>query len=109
MADAAAAMDAAFVALWEFEVEPAQRAEFERAYGPQGGWVRLFRAAAGYLGSELLRDQARAGRYVTLDRWRSRADWQAFHDAHADAYARLDRECLALTRDERALGEFEAT
>jgi hypothetical protein len=35
--------------VWEFRPAVHRRAEFERAYGPAGGWVRLFSSAPGYL------------------------------------------------------------
>ena len=49
---------AGFVTLWEFRVAPGRQAEFERNYGPGGPWIPLFRRAPGYLGSELLQDNA---------------------------------------------------
>jgi hypothetical protein len=33
-----------FVALWEYEVKPGEEERFEKAYGPDGDWVRLFRS-----------------------------------------------------------------
>jgi hypothetical protein len=35
-----------FVALWEYEVKQGCEKRFEEAYGPDGGWVRLFRSNA---------------------------------------------------------------
>lgn len=92
------------VLVWEFRVPAAHREEFERRYGPAGDWARLFARGEGYLGTQLLRDAADPGRYLTLDRWRSAADWEAFRAAHAADYAALDAMCEALTTDERALG-----
>jgi heme-degrading monooxygenase HmoA len=95
-----------FTTLWTFTVPPDRRAEFEFHYGPEGTWVRLFRRAPGYLGSELLRDRADAQRYVTVDRWESREAWQAFRRQFAADYERLDREFEALTTAESPLGEY---
>ena len=64
--------------LWEFYVPAARQAEFEAAYGANGPWARLFAQGAGFVSVELLRCGDRAGRYVTVDRWRSRADFDAF-------------------------------
>ena len=97
------------VLVWEFHVAAAHREEFERRYGPAGDWARLFSRHAGYLGTQLLRDTAMAEadgthRYLTLDRWRSPADWDAFRAAHAADYRALDAACEALTVAERPLG-----
>jgi heme-degrading monooxygenase HmoA len=99
------------VLVWEFRVPAAQRTEFERRYGPAGDWAQLFARGDGYLGTQLLHDTLDPDRYLTLDRWRSAADWEAFRAAHAADYAALDAVCEALTTDERALGahaEFAA-
>jgi len=93
--------------LWEFDVEPAHAAEFERVYGPQGDWSKLFRLSAGYLSTELWRDVEVAGRYWTLDRWRSAAELDAFRREHAAAYAELDARCARLTRNERRITEMD--
>ena len=72
---------AGFTTLWEFTVPPGRQSEFEAHYGPEGDWVRLFRRATGYLGSELLQDRADPQRYLTVDRWTSPEAWRAFRDA----------------------------
>jgi heme-degrading monooxygenase HmoA len=97
-----------FVVAWEFRVRPGREAEFERRYGPDGDWARLFRAGEGYEGTVLLRDVKDAGRYVVTDTWRDAARYEAFHEQHADAYRDLDAECAALTLEERKVGAFEA-
>jgi heme-degrading monooxygenase HmoA len=97
---------AGYTTLWEFAVRPERRAEFESHYGPEGGWVRLFRQAPGYLGSELLHDPRDPLRYVTIDRWESREAWRAFRQAFGAEYERLDREFEGLTTRETPLGEY---
>ena len=60
-----------YVTVWEFRVRPEAFEVFERIYGPDGDWVRLFQTAEGYVTTELNRDLRQAGRYVTLDFWTS--------------------------------------
>lgn len=91
---------------WEFEVRPGLESEFERHYGPDGSWARLFRLAPGYVETLLLRDRAQPNRYVTIDRWRSAAEHDRFKADFAEQYRRLDAECEQLTLAERALGEW---
>jgi heme-degrading monooxygenase HmoA len=93
--------------LWEFQVAPERVAAFERAYGPDGDWVALFRRAPGYLRSELLRDLGEPQRFVSIDHWETRAAWEEFRTRFAAEYAELDARCEALTLHERELGCFE--
>lgn len=93
--------------LWEFTVTPEHAAEFAQVYGPAGPWVALFKQSAGYLGTLLLRDQANPQRFITVDRWRSAADYQAFRAASAAAYCDLDERCQSLTEHERSLGSYD--
>ena len=95
-----------FATLWEFTVKASRQAEFESHYGPDGTWVRLFRKAPGYLGSELLHDRAETLRYVTIDHWASADDWYEFRKRFAADYELLDRDCEGLTTREAPLGEF---
>ena len=44
--------------------------------------------------------------YLTIDRWRSRAAYDAFVHASGPAYAALDRRGDALTVNEHRLGAF---
>ena len=92
--------------VWEYRVRPGAEEPFERLYGPAGGWVALFRGAAGYVGTELLRDDAGPRRYLTIDRWESRELYAEFRRGSGAAYQTLDREGDALTEHERLLGEF---
>ena len=55
-----------------------RESDFECDYGPAGESARLFRRADGYLGTELLRRSDNQGEYLTLDRWESRATYEAF-------------------------------
>ena len=98
---------AGYATVWEFRVRTDRREEFERDYGPQGSWARLFRQAKGYIGTELLRDRSEPLRYLTIDRWASLEAYHAFHAEFAQAYAALDERCAELTTHEAALGEYD--
>jgi heme-degrading monooxygenase HmoA len=47
---------------------------FTAAYAADGAWGELFDRAAGFLGTELYRDAARADRFLTIDRWQDERD-----------------------------------
>jgi heme-degrading monooxygenase HmoA len=91
--------------IWRFKPIAGAEARFEAANGPRGTWAELFRTAPGYVRTELLREQG--GRYVTIDYWRSLADWDDFTRRRREAYAELDRACEALNETEERIGVFE--
>jgi heme-degrading monooxygenase HmoA len=93
-----------YVIVWRYEVAEANREAFERAYGPAGDWGRLFGEADGYIGTELLTDGA--GQYMTIDRWRSEADFQAFQTEKGEDYRALDERFEVLTSAEERIGAF---
>jgi len=96
-----------FVVLWEFEVKSGCEQGFERVYGPDGEWVRLFRGDANYQGTRLLRDTARDGIYVTIDLWRSRDAYERFRTAARGSYAAIDATCEGMIASERHVGSYE--
>jgi heme-degrading monooxygenase HmoA len=95
-----------YLILWEFTVRPERAAEFERAYGTNGDWAKLFARSARYRGTELLRDRETAGRYLTIDRWTSGDAYEAFERRWRAEYDALDGKCETLTLTERRLGGF---
>jgi heme-degrading monooxygenase HmoA len=92
--------------VWEFRVTPEHEAAFEAIYGPEGAWAELFRRDPGFLGTELLRDVAERGRYLTIDRWTSPAAFESFRRRWAEEYEALDQRCEPLTQQELAVGSF---
>ena len=96
-----------YTILWEFHVPQDRRAAYEAAYGPNGAWARLFAQGEGFIGVELLRCTGQ-GRYITVDRWRSRVDFEAFKRKFGDAYEALNTELEHLKARERRIGAFDA-
>jgi heme-degrading monooxygenase HmoA len=95
-----------FVILWEFEVKPGSAPAFERVYGAQGDWVRLFRSDPHYRMTHLLRDTSRPGIYCTMDFWDSKLAHENFKNDCREAYQTMDRETEGLSLRERHLGSF---
>lgn len=94
-----------FVRVWEYEVPGDRAGAFAAAYAAHGAWGELFSRAAGYLGTELYRDAVRAGRFLTIDRWRNEQDWRSFLRAFGPAYESLDAQFEGLAVTERSLFE----
>ncbi|TMJ16457.1 MAG: hypothetical protein E6G94_04065 [Alphaproteobacteria bacterium] len=95
-----------YAILWTYAVKADERGRFERTYGPDGEWARLFARAEGYLGTELYLDAD--GSYLTIDRWESQARFAAFLTAHRADYDALDSETEGLTVEERRIGAWES-
>lgn len=96
-----------FQIVWEFEIEPGRADEFKRAYGSEGVWATLFREGEGFLGTELFRSLGQRERYMTIDRWSSRAAFENFKQARAREYADIDARCESLTKAERLIATQE--
>ncbi|HLT72486.1 MAG TPA: antibiotic biosynthesis monooxygenase [Cyclobacteriaceae bacterium] len=96
-----------FTYIWEFIVKDSEQTAFEKAYGPEGDWVRLFRKSQGYLGTELHQDQSNPLRYLTLDYWRSKEDRDAFRLQFAHEFQQLDARCEKFAVQEKFLGDYD--
>jgi heme-degrading monooxygenase HmoA len=95
------------VRIWKFLPRAEREAEFARAYGSAGEWARLFSSAPGYIGTELLAPREPGGWWMTIDRWRSIEDFEAFQGHHGEAYRRLDAELEDVAGEEQFVGTFE--
>ena len=91
--------------LWRYRVRPDKTDAFEAAYAPDGDLVRQFRRAEGFIGTELMRGPEAS--YLTIDRWRSAEDFEAFLAGHRADYDALDRKAESWTLDEERIGLWE--
>lgn len=96
-----------FVRIWEYEVPADALPAFRAAYSAEGEWARLFGRHEGYLGTELYSGPDRETYFVTIDRWRTAQDWQAFRAEFAPEYQALDARFDGLGAIERSV--FEGT
>ena len=96
-----------FIVIWEYRVKPEKQAEFEQFYSAEGNWAELFKRGAGFTGTELWQDEGEPLRYLTIDRWKSQAQYEAFQTQWAEAYQALDAQCEALTEQEARLGGWQ--
>ena len=104
-ADTNAENSGCLVAVWRFRVRSGKISEFVKDYGPGGAWEKLFRRGRGYVSTELLRDASDPTVFITIDRWKSRIDYDTFRREFADDYLALDTRCAAYTEDEELLLE----
>ena len=93
--------------LWEFQVSPQNCAAFEKAYNGEGIWARLFRRDSNYVRTILVRDSEGTSPYLTIDVWKDRESYLQFKHHFAAEYAKIDKDCEALSDSERLIGVFE--
>lgn len=98
-----------YIIIWEYQVKPEKQSEFETLYSSAGAWDGLFRKGTGYLGTELSHDETNPRRYLTIDRWKSREDYEGFLSRWKKEYNALDVQCEGLTESESCTGKFHVT
>jgi heme-degrading monooxygenase HmoA len=91
--------------VFSYEVRDADA--FESVYGPGGDWEQFFAGAAGYIGTELLRDVEIPSRYLVIDRWDSPDAYNTFAAAHREEYMRRVDDTRFHYDQELRLGTFE--
>ena len=91
--------------VFSYEVRDAEA--FERAYGTDGEWAEFFRTAAGFVGTELLRDVEQPGRYLVIDRWESADAYNAFATERREEYMQRVDDTRFLYEQELRFGTFE--
>jgi len=93
--------------VWKFRPPADREDEFAIAYGSDGVWAALFGKADGYLGTALFRPGEPGSWWLTIDRWNSAADFEAFQRNLGDDYRILDAELEGLAGEEEFVGAFE--
>jgi quinol monooxygenase YgiN len=95
-----------YIRIWEFQARPGMENEFERIYGPEGDWVRLFRKSKAFLRTDVYRDVETKGHYVTIDYFSSREGFQGLLKEFREAYDALDRLGETICASESRIGNF---
>jgi heme-degrading monooxygenase HmoA len=93
--------------IWKFRPPEGRLQDFAEAYAADGPWAVLFSKANGYRGSVLLRPEKGDGWWMTIDRWDSLADFEAFGRDFGEEYRALDVELESVAGEEEFVGAFE--
>ena len=93
--------------VWKFRPPEGREGKFEKAYSSSGVWVQLFRNAPGYQGTTLLKPSEPGAWWLTIDRWDSSADFDAFTEMYGEQYRALDAELEGIAGEEQFVGTFE--
>ncbi|MES2136464.1 MAG: antibiotic biosynthesis monooxygenase [Pseudomonadota bacterium] len=95
--------------VWRFRPPEGGEQAFAKAYCADGRWAELFGRARGFLGTTLLRPAEPGGWWLTIDRWDSAADFDAFGEKYGDEYLILDAELDGIAGEEEFVGAFESS
>lgn len=93
--------------IWKFRPREGREQEFATAYDGEGVWAALFAKATGYCGSSLLKPAQPGGWWLTIDRWESLRDFEAFGQRFGTEYRALDAELEGVAGEEEFVGAFE--
>ena len=93
--------------VWKFRPPPGREEDFQQAYSGSGHWARLFEQAQGYQGTVLLRPTEVGNWWLTIDRWDTLRDFEAFQDDFGVQYRGLDKELEGVAGEEMFVGAFE--
>lgn len=89
-----------FSVIWTYTVPEQHRDVFKEHYCENGSWAKLFQTGEGYLHTEFYQDADHPQRFLTIDRWRNRQDYDRFFEQHREPYLALDKQCEELTETE---------
>jgi heme-degrading monooxygenase HmoA len=95
-----------YLIMWEFQVREGMEKRFEKIYGSEGHWARLFAQDESYIGTELIHHFNSTRSYATLDFWTSQEAYDKFRKQRLADYKALDESCEDLTESEREVGTF---
>jgi heme-degrading monooxygenase HmoA len=97
----------AHLRIWKFRPPAGREQEFAGAYGSGGDWAQLFGRASGYLGTRLLKPSGSDDWWLTIDRWASEGDFDAFQQSFGEDYRALDSQLEGVAGQEEFVGAFE--
>jgi heme-degrading monooxygenase HmoA len=97
------------VIIWQYTVREEYVKKFISSYGTNGDWANLFRRAAGYLSTQLLRSSECPNVFLTIDRWESATCFENFQARFCEEYKRLDAQFEIFTLTENKIGVFSET
>jgi heme-degrading monooxygenase HmoA len=96
-----------FITIWEYKVKPEKKEEFEKLYGQDGDWVRLFHKFPDYIKTEFIKDLNNNDLYLTLDYWKSKEAYNRFKETAKEKFSEIDKKGEKLTLEEKHIGEFQ--
>ena len=94
--------------VWQFDVKPERRDEFERFYGADGEWTMVSRKSRSFIGSSFLREFTAEPKYLLIEYWSEMLPYERHLADLSDEIAALERSRDELVAGATPLGVFNA-
>ena len=92
-----------FIRIWTYTVHAEHAEKFRNEYSSTGVWARYYAKGPGYLGTELFESDANT--FCTIDRWDSRAVYEAYLAETREEFDSIDAVCEEWTSAEQLVFE----
>ena len=94
--------------VWQFEVKPGHREQFEAFYGADGDWTKMSRRSRSFIGSSFLRELTQEPRYVLVEYWSEMLPYERHLADFEDEITTLERMRGDMVEQTIPLGVFHA-
>lgn len=94
--------------VWQFQVKPERRKDFERLYGADGDWTAVSRRSRSFIGSSFLREFTSEPTYVLVEYWSEMLPYERHLVDLSDEIAALERSRDEMLVSTTPLGVFTA-
>jgi quinol monooxygenase YgiN len=94
--------------VWQIDIAPDERENFERFYGADGEWTALSRRSRSFLGSSFLRDLAHPERYLLIEYWSEMVVYEKHLADFGSEVQSLEEERNKFVLRMEAMGVFTA-
>ena len=95
-----------YVYIWEYFVNSEFITDFKLFYNSTGVWVQFFKSSPNYIRTELIVDAKNELRFLTIDYWHSKSEFDIFFAENENKYKEIDLKCNSFTSNEIKIGEF---
>lgn len=96
-----------YTLVWKYECNPSTASEFEKEYGRNGSWFKLFETNEDYLGQEFIKN-VETGTYLIIDKWISKEVYESFVNENEATYEQFTSKFKSLYTSEEFLGAYES-
>jgi len=92
--------------VWQFDVKPERRDDFERFYGADGEWTMVSRKSRSFIGSSFLREFTAEPKYLLIEYWSEMLPYERHQVDLRDEIDALERSREEMTTSATPLGVF---
>jgi hypothetical protein len=95
-----------YIIVWKYNVKRDYISQFEKEYGTNGTWMKLFEASTDYHGSFLHKSDDEENTYLLIDHWTSKETYEKFKEKNRSKYDSLSIKFEPLYEQEKKIGSF---